>query len=238
MLPRGVSVTLVEPQYPVNVGHVARLVMNFGVERLYLVKPKVDMSMAGVYASHASKVLDDAVVASLDRVREENELMIATTAVRAASKSNIIRRTVGPDRLHEVLSSARTSSLVFGRDSTGLRNEEIKLCDATTTIETSARYRALNLGHAAAIVLYAASRGKSGPRSAQSRRAREVFAKSLQELGGASRLPKHKAEGLFEAGKRIASTSRLTDKQLNLLSGVLGKALSTIDSLQDSDSKT
>ena len=60
MLPKGVSVTLVAPRYPVNLGHVARLVRNFGVERLYLVNPRVDISVAAVYASHASDVLDDA----------------------------------------------------------------------------------------------------------------------------------------------------------------------------------
>ena len=58
VLPRGVSVTLVEPRGPVNVGHVARLVRNFGVEKLYLVDPKVDLSVAAVYASHAAEVLD------------------------------------------------------------------------------------------------------------------------------------------------------------------------------------
>ena len=238
MIPRGVSVTLVEPQYPVNVGHVARLVRNFGVEKLYLVKPKVDMSVAAVYASHASEVLDEAVVTTLEKVREENELLVATTAVKAKKKSNVIRRTVGPEALHEILASAQSSSLVFGRDSTGLRNEEIRLCDATTTLSTSVDYRALNVGHAVAIVLYLASVGRKERRYAQSRGAREVFAKSLQELGAASDAPRHKTANLFEAGKRIASGSALTDKQLNLMSGVFRKAVSAIGKGQDRDSKT
>ncbi|MBI3841412.1 MAG: hypothetical protein HY297_05620 [Thaumarchaeota archaeon] len=238
MIPKGVSVTLVEPQYPVNVGHVARLLMNFGVGKLYLVRPKVDISVAAMYASHASKVLDDAIVTTLETVRSENELLVATTAVRASKTSNVIRRTVGPELLHDILSSARTSSLVFGRDSTGLRNEEIELCDTTTTIETAPGYRALNVGHAAAIALYLASRGSGRKRSAQSRKAREIFAKSLMDLGGASRAPRHRTQNLFEVGKRIAGASGLTDRQLNLMSGVFRKAVSAIDSSQDADSKT
>ena len=122
MLPRGVSITLVGPKGPVNVGHVARLVQNFGVEKLYLVEPKVDLSVAAVYASHASGVLDGAVVTTFERVRRNNELLVATTAVRGSKGSNVIRRPVSPDRLHGILSSARTSSIVFGRDSTGLTN--------------------------------------------------------------------------------------------------------------------
>ncbi len=228
MLPRGVSVTLVGPKGPVNVGHVARLVQNFGADKLYLVEPKVDISVAAVYASHASSVLDNAIVTSFEKVRRDHDLLVATTAVRASRKSNVIRRTVSPDRLHDVLSKSKTSSLVFGRDSTGLTNSEIAMCDLTTTIEASPAYRSLNLGHAAAVVLYLASHG--GPRKGaqQGRRAREVFAESFYELALASRLPRHKTRNLFETAKRAAAASELTDAQLNLFSGVFRKAAGTM----------
>jgi len=237
LIPDGASVTLVEPNYPVNVGHAARLVKNFGVKKLYLVKPKVDISVAAVYASHASDVLDRAIVTTFEKVRKENELLVATTAVRASKKSNVIRRTVGPDRLHALLSSSRTSSLVFGRDTTGLTNEEIRICDVTTTIDATPAYKTLNIGHAMAIVLYLASRGEGGRDRVQSRKAREVFAESLYELAVASKMPPHRIKNLFEAGKRIATTSNLTDTQLNFMTGVFRKALSALDS-HDLDSKT
>ena len=237
MIPYGVSVTLVEPNYPVNVGHVARLVKNFGVKKLYLVKPKVDISVAAVYASHASDILDTASITTLDRVRKENELLVATTAVRASKKSNLIRRMVSPDRLHAMLSSSRTSSLVFGRDTTGLTNEEIRMCDVTTTIDTTQVYRALNLGHAVAIVLYLVSRGERSKGGVQSRKAREIFADSLCELAVASRVSPHKVKKLYEASRRIISSSNLTDSQLNLMTGVFRKALSTLDH-HDADSNT
>ncbi|MDE1852463.1 MAG: hypothetical protein KGI38_01815 [Thaumarchaeota archaeon] len=238
MIPRGVSVTMVEPKGPVNVGHVARLVQNFGVEKLYLVEPKVDLSVAAIYASHASGVLDRAVVTTFSRVRKENELLVATTAVRASKKSNVIRRTVSPDRLHEILSSSTTSSLVFGRDTTGLTNEEIRMCDATTTIDVAPAYRSLNIGHAAAILLYLASRGRGGARIGHGRTAREVFALSLYQLAEASGVPKHKTRNLSDVGKRIAASSRMTDAQLNLLSGVFRKAVATMERPQDRGSKT
>jgi TrmH family RNA methyltransferase len=238
VLPPGVSVTLVEPRGPVNVGHVARLVQNFGVEKLYLIEPKVDLSVAAVYASHATVVLDNAIVTSFEKVRRENELLVATTAVRASKKSNVIRRVVGPDRLYGILSSAKSSSLVFGRDTTGLTNEEIRACDVTLTIDTSPAYRALNIGHAAAIVLYVASRGGQRRRGNQGRVAREVFARSFNELAEASRLPRHKTKNMFEVAKRIAASSGMTDTQLNLLSGVFGKAVATMHESQERGSKT
>ena len=238
MLPKGVSVTLVEPKGPVNVGHVARLVQNFGVEKLYLVEPKVDLSVAAIYASHASDVLDRAIVTDFQTVRKEHQLLVATTAVRASKKSNIIRRTVGPERLHELLSSSGTSSLVFGRDTTGLTNEEIRMCDATTTIDPGQVSRVLNIGHAVAIILYLASRGGRGTRHEQGRKAREVFAQSFSELAVAARLPRHKTRNLFDVGKRVAASSEMSDAQLNLLSGVFRKAVATLKEPQERGSKT
>jgi tRNA/rRNA methyltransferase len=238
VLPRGVSVTLVEPKGPVNVGHVARLVQNFGVEKLYLVEPKVDLALAAVYASHASEVLDRALVTTFTRVRRENELLVATTAIRASKKSNVIRRPVAPNRLHEILSLSRSSSLVFGRDSTGLTNQEIKECDVTVTIDTAPAYRSLNIGHAAAIILYLASKGSREKRVTQGRKAREVFAQSFYELAEASGLPKHKTRNIFEVGKRAAASSGLTDDQLNLFTGVFRKAVSTMGKSQNRGSKT
>jgi len=213
-------------------------VRNFGVEKLYLVEPAADISVAAVYASHASAVLDDAVVTTFERVREENELLVATTAVKAAKKTNVIRRTVRPDRLNDILSSAKTSSLVFGRDTTGLTNKEIGMCDVTTTIDTVPGYKALNVGHAAAIILYMASRKGDRHRRKQGRQAREVFAKSFYELAKASRVPPHKIRNLFDVGKRVAATSSMTDAQLNLLTGVFRKAVATMDTAQERGSKT
>lgn len=238
MLPPGVSVTLVGPRGPVNVGHVARLVQNFGVEKLYLVEPQFDFSVAAVYASHASRVLDGAIVTTLERVRKDHDLLVATTAVRASKKSNVIRRTVSPGRLHDILLSSEASSLVFGRDTTGLTNTEIEMCDVTTTIDASPSYRSLNIGHAAAILLYLASRGGRGAARGQGRTAREVFARSFYELALASRMPRHKTRNMFEAAKRAAATSEMTDAQLNLFSGVFRKAAGSIEAGQERGSKT
>lgn len=230
--------TLVEPHYPVNLGHAARLMENFGVNRLYLVNPQVDISSAAVYASHAADILDSARVVKFAEVREENELLVATTAVRATRKSNIIRKTVRPEGIRELLEGAKTSSIVFGRDTTGLTNREIALCDITTTIDTSPYYRALNLGHAVAIMLYLASRRESKRTRYQSRKARQLFSDSFYELAVASKLQPHKVKNLKEVGKRMAASSGLSDRQLQLLTGVFRRAVLRIGEFQDSDSKT
>jgi len=228
----------VEPRYPVNVGHVARLVKNFGVKRLYLVNPKVDMSVAAVYASHAADVLEKARVVTFGRLRRENELLVATTAVRATRGSNVIRRMVRPERISPILRTARRSALVFGRDSTGLTNEEIAACDVTMVIDTGTDYRTLNVGHAVAIMLYLAFRGEAKRRSIQSMKARDLFARSFGELAVSARLASHKARRMEEVAKRIAASSQLSDSQLYLMTGVFRKANSTLKGGQDRNSKT
>ncbi len=238
MIPEGLSVTLVEPHYPVNLGHTARLLKNFGVSRLYLVNPRVDMSVAAVYASHAVSVLDHAEITTLQEVRKEHDLLVATTAVRATKKSNEVRSMVKLERLRERLKASSSSSLVFGRDTTGLTNEEIGMCDVTTTIDTVPSYRALNLGHAVAILLYVVSREGGRKAPSQSRTARLVFAESFYELAVASRLQPHKVKNLREAGKRMAVASNLSDRQLQMMSGVFRKAVLKIGELQGLDSKT
>ncbi|HUI86286.1 MAG TPA: TrmH family RNA methyltransferase [Nitrososphaerales archaeon] len=238
MTPKGLSVTLVEPRYPVNLGQIARLLKNFGIERLYLVHPQVDMSVARIYASHASDILENAELVTLRQLRRKNDLLVATTAIAARKKSNVIRRAVRLEQVASHVRAAKSSSLVLGRDTTGLTNEEIKLCDLTVVVETGSRYKTLNIGHAAAIMLYVISRGQGNGLRGSSRRPRELFAKSFSELAASSRMPGHKLRNMPEIGKRIAAESRMTDRQLLLMSGVFRRAVGTIEELQGRTSKT
>ncbi len=217
---------------------MARLAKNFGVRKLYLVNPKADMSVATIYAAHAADVLEGAARVTFNQLRRENQLLIATTAVRAVKGSNVIRRTVKPERIGELVRAARTAALVFGRDTTGLTNDEIAGCDVTTVIDTGTRYRTLNLGHAVAILLYLASGVKSKGKAVQSRRARDLFASSFYQLASSAELPKHKVRNMGEVGKRIAASAALTDSQLFLMSGVFRKAASARQRLHARDSKT
>jgi tRNA C32,U32 (ribose-2'-O)-methylase TrmJ len=138
---------------------------------------------------------------------------------------------VKPEEAARYLRSVATASLVLGRDTTGLTNDEIKMCDITTVVETGSRYKTLNVSHAAAILLYLVSRDVEVFR-ASSRVAREIFAESLYGLAAASRVPSHRLRNMQEMGKRLAASSRLRDEQLMLMSSVFKKATKTIGELQ------
>ncbi len=228
LVPLNFSVTLIEPEYPVNVGYIARLMKNFGVGKLYLVRPKVDLSVASIYASHGMDILHSAERTSLKDVRRRHDLLVATTAISARRRANVARRSIRPESAASLIRGAKSASLVLGRDSTGLKNEEIKECDLVTTIHTGTAYATLNVSHAAAIMLYLVAKDKSSARTPH-RRPRDLFAEHLYELALAGKFQKHKRPGLKEAVKRIAATSQVSEKELFLMTGIFRKAVQRLN---------
>jgi len=225
------SVTVVGAEYPVNLGYTARLMKNFGVERLYLVGPRCDMRAASVYASHGSDILDHAEVVTLAKVRRTHDLLLATTAVRATRGANVSRTTVRPEEAVARMMVAERTSVVFGRDTTGLTNEELALCDLVTTVDTRTGYKTLNVSHSAAILLYLASTAqaagnasKTPAASRASRERREAFSRYAYQLAIASGMQKHRAERVVQVARRVALKSDVNSMELGLLVSLMRKA--------------
>jgi len=227
----GLSVTVVGAEYPVNLGYTARLMKNFGVRRLYLVDPKCDMRVASVYASHGSDILDRAEVVTLARVRKDHDFLLATTAIRARRGANVGRAAVRPEEAVTRLIAAESASMVFGRDTTGLTNDELALCDLVTTVDTRTDYRTLNVSHSVAILLYLASRESAVENASQtlagspaSRERREAFSRYAYQLATASGMQKHRAERMVQVARRVALKSDVNPMELGLLVSLMRKA--------------
>ena len=223
------SVTLVGAEYPVNLGYTARLLKNFGVQKLYLVDPRVDMRVASVYASHGSDVLEGAEVVTLKTVRKRHDLLLATTAIRARRGANVVRTAVKPEEGVGRAVASKSASIVFGRDTTGLTNEELSVCDLVTTVETGTEYKTLNLSHSVAILLYLASRagrerGDTELGSTASRERREAFSKYARGLAIASGMQSHRVERMVQVAERVALKSEVNSKELSLLVSLMRKA--------------
>jgi tRNA/rRNA methyltransferase len=225
------SVTVVGAEYPVNLGYTARLMKNFGVRRLYLVDPKCDMRVASVYASHGSDVLRDAEVVTLAWVRKAHDLVLATTAIRARRVANVGRTAVKPEEAVMRVVAAESTSIVFGRDTTGLTNEELVFCDLVTSVDTRTDYRTLNVSHSIAILLYLTSRAWAGESaklmlatSRASRERREAFSRYAYQLAIASGMQRHRAERVVQVASRVALKSDVNPEELGLLVSLLRKA--------------
>jgi TrmH family RNA methyltransferase len=153
---RAVRVVLVEPEYEINIGHVARVMANFGFDELYMVNPKVEIGFnAKMFAKHASHILQNAtIVRNLEDALRGCDFVVGTTGIVGRSR-NVIRNPVTPAKFANDMSKLNGKfALLFGREGTGLNKNEVKRCDFLVTIPASEDYPVLNLSHALAIVLY------------------------------------------------------------------------------------
>ena len=150
-----ISVILIEPEWPSNIGAVARIMANFEFKDLVLVNPKCDINELDAIkrAKHALPILKKVKIVDIKDLKKYDYL-VATTS-KNGSDYNIKRSPLVPAEISGKLKNLNKKiGIVFGREGEGLHNDEIKMCDLTMTIPSSVKYAALNLSHAVGIVLY------------------------------------------------------------------------------------
>lgn len=116
-----VAVALIEPQGHVNVGHVARLMKNFGLKRLYFVKPGFDRTEAVRYSTHGKDVLASAKTVTMKQLRKKFDIIIGTTAIHATSRLNILRESIGAEQMARIINYDGDSSKDFASCLAGRR---------------------------------------------------------------------------------------------------------------------
>ena len=223
-----ISIALVEPKLAINVGYVARLMKNFGLKDLLLIKPRFNTDKAKVFAMSGKDLLERAQIIDFAELRKF-DLLIGTTAMRTKSRLNIIRDCIMPERLVSILQKNSNACIVLGRESTGLTNRELSCCDVIVNIDTLTDYKTLNISHALAIILYEIlAKGKSR-KTAASKSERELLIAYALRLAEKSGYPKHKQEMLQTTLKRLLASSSPTSKQVMLLISLLRDAILAID---------
>ncbi|WP_049902742.1 RNA methyltransferase [Halococcus agarilyticus] len=151
-------VAVVDPQTPGNVGTIARAMKNFGFSDLKLVDPpELDPDgEAYGFAGHAREdVLPNHDVVSFESLVTDFYTIGFTATTNRDGRKHVRYPFKTPAELREHLAGIETDvALVFGRESTGLSNEEIVRIDEVCSIPASPEYPVLNLGQAATVALY------------------------------------------------------------------------------------
>jgi len=149
------TIILVEPETPGNIGAVARVMANFGFNKLILVNPQCNHldEEAKNRAKSGLKILEKAkITKNLKQTLKQFHTTIATTAM-LGTDYNIPRSPLSPEQLAKKTLPQKTA-ILFGRESQGLSNEEVNLVDFVVTIPTPKKYPTLNLSHSVTIILY------------------------------------------------------------------------------------
>jgi tRNA/rRNA methyltransferase len=155
--PEGPAVILVQPQLSENIGTSARAMYNCGLTDMRLVRPRQDwLSEKAIAASSgAVNVLENA------RRYETTEEAIADLSFVAATtaRPRDSVKTVWTPRYASTEMASRAASglklgVLFGRERSGLKNEDIGLADVIIEAPLNPAYCSLNLAQAVLVVGY------------------------------------------------------------------------------------
>jgi len=150
---------LVEPAVPENVGAAARAIKTMGFTELRLVNPCDYLSTKAKMLAHASNdILENAkVFSTLADALADLDFTIATSAKQRWVKVDIIPSDKLVKFLDEKGNTISNIGIVFGREESGLSNEEINLCNRVSTIPLASPYPSINLAQTVMIYAYTLS---------------------------------------------------------------------------------
>ena len=152
---KNIYFVLLEPESYGNIGASARALKTSGFKNLILINPRVDITHPETYwmAHQSEDVVKQAqIVHSFQDAIGDKKLVIATTQRKRQFKFPFYTPEEIAEKIQEI-GEQDPVALVFGRERTGLTNNEILQCHIHSTILTATRKPALNL--AQSVMIYA-----------------------------------------------------------------------------------
>lgn len=226
-----IEIILVGTSHPGNIGSTARAMKVMGFTHLRLVNPvSFPDKEAVIMSSHADDVLENAkVFTNFEQAIADCNLLIGTSA----RSRELPWPMLTPKALAKQLSEKNYQriGIVFGREKTGLTNEELGRCHFHLQIPTNHEYMSLNLAQAVQVITY---------ELAQASKIGQVAEEKFEELATADSLDgffKHMEQALLHIGyldprrpkklkerlTRLFQRSQLETSEVDLLRGIFSK---------------
>ena len=232
-----VRTVLVGTQHPGNIGSAARALKTMGLSRLVLVAPeRYPHQDANALAAGADDVLGAApVFGALPEAVADCRLVLGCTARdrRIALEQWTPREAAV--QIARIAADGGEVALLFGRERTGLDNDELQLCHAAVHIPANPAYSSLNLAMAVQVLAYELRQALSGATAgAGTDRERDPPATHAQLEGLFAQLADtldaidfHKGrapESALRKLRRLFLRADLDEREVRLLRGVLADA--------------
>jgi tRNA/rRNA methyltransferase len=150
---------LVEPAVPENVGSAARAIKTMGFTSLRLVNTKAHLDEKAGWLAHASnEILENAAeYETLREATQDIDWIIGTSAKKRRVNEDYYPSNTINELIKAKANTIKNLAIVFGREESGLTNDELKLCDIVTSIPMKTTYPSLNLAQSVMIYAYTLS---------------------------------------------------------------------------------
>lgn len=148
---------LVGTQHPGNIGAAARAMKTMGLGRLVLVAPEKPLDEVALRRSvGAEDLLGDApVFATLAEAVADCRLVLGCTArSRRVQLEELLPEVAGQRAVAKAAEEGAEVAFVFGRERTGLTNDELQLCHLAVHIPSDPAFSSLNLAAAVQVLAY------------------------------------------------------------------------------------
>ena len=229
-----ISIILVEPQGPINIGSVCRAMMNFGFTNLRLVNPTKHYKslLAKKMALSAFSVLEKAPVFNdLQSALSDIQVAFGTTRRFGKYRKNFFTPSGAAVKLQESYPEI-SCALVLGPEDTGLETKDLDLCQHFITIPTHESYPSMNLSHALSVLLYEVAlksdTGKNFFNPAPKKLAdgyeiEQMFDHMKESLVNIDFLDRLNPDHLLRTFRRIFGEAGLSSRDVRILRGLMSR---------------
>jgi tRNA (cytidine32/uridine32-2'-O)-methyltransferase len=223
-----ITIVLVEPRTPANIGSIARCMMNMGLGRLVLVHPMKPLDEAAfTLAAGAEEILHRAaVVGTPAEAVRDHHIVIGTSRHAGKKRRNMQSPRAMAQEIVPMLSNNRVA-VVFGNEVNGLDTAALALCTGIVSIPSSNAFPSLNLSHAVMVIAYELFAAVQDGHPGQERelvRSEEVerFYTHLQStLEAIGFLDRDHPERIMLALRQLFARSRPDAREMRILRGIL-----------------
>ena len=231
-----IRVVLVNTTHPGNIGASARAMKNMGLNQVTLVQPKDFPSGVAVgRAASATDILESAVVvASLQEAVADCGLVICASARSRKIPWPMLNPEQAAQKVVEEMGFTNIA-LVFGREDSGLSNEELQLGHFHVQIPAEEKYSSLNLAAAVLVICYEIHKAASKKNTDAQCQGAEIWDQEFATGDQVEHFYQHLEEvmidikfhdpknprQLMQRMRRLFGRVRLDVMELNILRGIL-----------------
>lgn len=149
-----IKIVLVQTSHPGNIGATARAMKNMGLSKLALVTPLVFPDQAAIArAAGADEILQNAeMFADLPAAIADCHIVYGTSARSRTLPWPVCTPKVCAEQILQ--KPSQKIAIVFGRENSGLTNEELAHCHQHINIPTVDEFSSLNLAQAVQVIAY------------------------------------------------------------------------------------